>query len=128
MKQNQWLCVLVLLAAALSPAGALAIGRVLPQDVKDLSAGVRNCTGRGLYAYTASWTPVTFDNQPVFNYTAEAHNCVTGPVHCTASRCTVEASACKVGAPGAWIAVKTNVGVAGASGVRAPAAPSSRCL
>ena len=48
MKQNQWLCVSVLLAAALSPAGALAIGRVLPQDVKDLSAGVRNCTGRGV--------------------------------------------------------------------------------
>lgn len=128
MKPSRQLCFSLLVAASLWPVGAQAIGRVLPQDVKDLSAGTRNCTGRGIYAYTASWTPVTFNNRPVTSYTVQAHNCITGPVNCTASRCTVEASACKVGAPGPWIAVKTNGGVASASGVRAAAAPASRCI
>jgi hypothetical protein len=117
----------LLATAALCPGATHAIGRVLPQDVTDLSAGPRTCTGRGIYAYTASWTPVTLNGRPVLNYTPEAHNCVTGPVRCTASRCTVQATSCPVGAPGAWFAVRTNEGVASASGPRVAAVPSSHC-
>jgi hypothetical protein len=119
--------VLLLAAGALCPGATHAIGRILPQDVRDLSAGPRTCTGRGIYGYTASWTPVTLNGRPVINYTAEAHNCVTGPVHCSASRCTVEAASCRVGSPGPWFAVRTNEGTASASGPRVAAAPSSRC-
>jgi hypothetical protein len=113
--------------AALCPGATHAIGRILPQDVKDLSAGPRTCTGRGVYAYTASWTPVMLNGRPVLSYTPEAHNCVTGPVRCTASRCTVQATSCRVGAPGPWFAVRTTEGSASASGPRVAAAPSSHC-
>ena len=127
MRRIRVLCISLLLAPALWPAAAQAVGRVLPQDVKDLSVGPRSCTGRGVYGYTASWTPITLNNQPVRRYIVQTHNCAAGPVNCTASRCTVQASACPVGAPGAWIAVKADIGLSG-SGVRAAAGPPSRCL
>lgn len=129
MKPIRLLCTSLLFAAILWPAAAKAVGRVLEQDVKDLSAGPRACTpgARGIYAYTASWTPIVYQNQLVQRYIVEAHNCVAGPVQCTTSRCTVSASACRVGAPGPWIAVKADLGQSG-SGVRANAPPPSRCL
>ena len=97
MKQARLLCVSLLLAATLWPAAAQAIGRKLPQHVKDLVAGPRVCTGKGIYTYTASWTPITW-----------------------------EASRCRIGGPGSWIAVKADAGLSG-SGVRASAAPPSHC-
>ena len=84
MNQARLLCVSLLLAATLWPAAAQAIGRKLPQHVKDLVAGPRVCTGKGIYTYTASWTPITWDNKPWQRYIVQAHNCVAGPVSCTA--------------------------------------------
>ena len=127
MKQPRVLCVSLLLAATLWPAAAHAIGRVLPHHVKDLVAGPRVCTAKGVYTYNASWTPITWDNKPWQRYIVQAHNCVAGPVTCTAQRCTVTATSCRNGAPGPWIAVKADIGVSG-SGVRANAVPSSRCV
>ena len=100
MKQARLLCVSLLLAATLWPAAAQAIGRKLPQHVKDLVAGPRVCTGKGIYTYSASWTPITWDNKPWQRYIVQAHNCVAGPVSCTALRCTVVASGCRIGGPG----------------------------
>jgi hypothetical protein len=68
MKQTRLLCVSLLLAATLWPAAAQAIGRKLPQHVKDLVAGPRVCTGKGIYTYTASWTPITWYNKPWQRY------------------------------------------------------------
>lgn len=117
----------LLLVAALWPGAAQPIGRVLPTHVTNLVADPRVCTGRGLYAYSASWTPITWQNKPWPNYNVNAHNCVTGPVSCGPTRCTVKATSCRVGAPGAWIAVQANIGQS-VSGVRANAVPPSRCL
>lgn len=127
MRTARALLVSLLATAALCPGATYAIGRVLPQDVTDLSAGPRTCMGVLIYRYTASWTPVTLNGRPVLNYTALAHNCTTGPVQCNASRCTVEATSCRVGAPGPWFTVRTNEGSHSASGPRVAAAPSSRC-
>ena len=80
-----------------------------------------------MYAYKASWTPIVWENKPWANYNVNAHNCVTGPVQCTATRCTVSATSCRAGAPGPWISVQANIGKA-VSGVRANAVPPSRCL
>ena len=126
MKQARLLCVSLLLAATLWPTAAQAIGRQLPHHVKDLVAGPRACTGKGIYTYSASWTPIIWNNKPWPRYIVQAHNCVAGPVSCTALRCTVVASGCRIGGPGPWIAVKADVGLSG-GGVRAPATPASRC-
>lgn len=126
MQPIRVLCVSLLLAATVWPVAANAIGRVLPQHVKNLVADTPVCTGKLTYSYNASWTPATWDNKPwLGHYIVEAHNCVAGPVQCSPSRCTVKATACRQGAPGPWIAVKADVGVSG-GGVRANAV-SSRC-
>ena len=117
----------LLLVASFWPGAAQAIGRVAPWQVTNLVADARVCTGRGLYAYNASWTPIVWENKPWPNYNVEAHNCVTGPVSCGPVRCTVKATSCRVGAPGAWIGVQANIGKS-IAGVRAAAAPASRCL
>ena len=127
MKQTRLLCVSLLLAATLWPAAAHAIGRELPQHVKELVAGPRVCTGKSIDSYTASWTPITWNNKPWQRYIVQAHNGVAGPISCSATRCAVTANACRNGAPGPWIAVKADVGLSG-SGVRANAVPPSRCL
>lgn len=116
----------LLLAATLAPGAAHAT-RLYPWNVTNLVADARVCTGRSLYAYSASWTPITWENRPWPNYNVVAHNCSTGPVSCSATRCTVKATACRVGAPGPWIAVQANIGKS-ISGVRANAPPPSRCL
>ena len=125
MRATRSFCLSLLLAVTLWPGAANAIGRVLPHHVKDLTAGPRVCTAKGVYTYSASWTPIIWENKPWRRYIVEAHNCVAGPVTCTAHRCTVTASSCRNGAPGPWIAVKADVGLSG-GGVRASAVPS-RC-
>src|SRR5450755_3835647 len=103
MQAVRTLCVSVLLAATLWPPASHAVGRVLPQQVKNLVADTPVCTGRGIYAYNASWTPATWENKPWLGpYIVETHNCVAGPVQCSPSRCTVKATTCRVGAAGAW--------------------------
>jgi hypothetical protein len=116
----------LLLAATLWPADAQAT-RTYPHNVTNLVASPRVCTGRALYEYSATWSPATWNGQIVQRYKVNAHNCVTGAVACTPLRCSVKASQCRTGAPGPWIAVQADVGAA-ISGVRAKAAPPSRCL
>ena len=125
MQATRSLFLSLLFAVALWPSAAHSIGREMPHHVKDLNVAPRICTGRGVYSYSASWTPITWENKPLRRYIAQAHNCVTGPVTCTAQRCTVMATSCRSGAPGPWIAVKADVG--SVSGVRASAVPP-RCL
>jgi hypothetical protein len=126
MNRIRHLAVPLLLALAAWPFAAQAT-KVYPWNVTNLVAEPRVCTGRGLYAYNASWTPIVWENKPWANYNVNAHNCVTGPVRCTPTRCTVSATSCRTGAPGPWIAVQANIGKS-VSGVRAAAAPPSRCL
>lgn len=126
MNRFHSLYALLLLVAALCPSAAHAIGRVAPWQVTNLVADAPVCTGLGIYAYNASWTPIVWENRPWPNYNVTAHNCVAGPVSCGPTRCSVRATSCRVGAPGPWIAVQANVGKA-VAGVRAPAAPTSYC-
>ena len=119
-------CASLLLIAALWPGAARAIGRVAPWQVTNLAVDTPVCTGPGLYAYSASWAPIVWENRPWARYNVEAHNCATGPVHCGPTRCSVRATSCRVGAPGPWIAVQANIGKS-IAGVRAAAAPTSRC-
>ena len=97
--------------------------------VKNLVPGPRTCTPNkpGIYEYSATWTPATWDNKPwLGGHIVNAHNCSAGPVSCTASRCTVKITGCRTGQPGTWIAVAADVGLPG--GGKVPAAPPSRCL
>lgn len=126
MKKFQSLVAALLLLAAVWPGAAQAVGRVAPWQVTNLAADARVCTGPGLYSYSASWTPIVWENRPWASYNVVAHNCVTGPVSCNAVRCTVRATSCRVGAPGPWIAVQANIGKS-IAGVRANAPPGSRC-
>lgn len=126
MPTTRSLCLSLLLAATLWPAAAQAM-KVYPHNVTNLVASPRVCTGRGLYEYSATWTPATWNGQIVQRYNVNAHNCVTGTVTCKLTRCSVKATQCRTGAPGPWIAVQADVG-ASISGVRANAAPPSRCL
>ena len=129
MKKMRWFCAWLLLAATLWPAAAPAAQRIYPHNVTNLVAGPRVCTPGAplIYSYDASWTPATWNGQPWQRYNVVAHNCMAGPVSCTLTHCTVRATGCRVGAPGAWISVQADVGQA-ISGVRASALPPSRCL
>ena len=126
MRPSRLVCVWLLLAATLWPAAAQAM-KVYPHNVTNLVASPRVCTGRGIYEYSASWTPATWNGQFWQRYNVNAHNCVAGPVSCNLSRCSVKASNCRTGQPGAWIAVQADVGQS-ISAVRANAVPPSRCL
>ncbi len=128
MRQAEQLCAALLVTVMLWPAAASA-ARIYPHNVTNLVASPRVCTpgARGIYSYDASWTPATWNGQIWQRYNVVAHNCVAGPVSCTPTQCTVQATGCRTGAPGAWISVQADVGQA-ISGVRANAVPPSRCL
>jgi hypothetical protein len=116
-----------LLLVTLAPWGAAcAASGIKPWQVKNLVADKPVCTGKGLYSYHASWTPISWENKPWPRYFVNAHNCSTGPVSCTATRCTVQATSCRVGAPGAWIGVTAGIGKS-ISGVREAVPPTSYC-
>lgn len=117
----------LLLASALAPvATTQAASGIKPWQVKNLVGDKPVCTGKGLYSYNASWTPITWENKPWPRYLVNAHNCTTGPVSCSATRCTVKATSCRVGAPGAWIGVTADIGKS-VSGVREAVPPTSYC-
>lgn len=116
----------LLLASALWPGAAHAAGRDAPWQVTNLVADTPVCTGPGLYAYNASWTPIAVDNKPWTRYNVVAHNCSASAVVCNAVRCSVRATSCKIGAPGPWISVQADIGKS-IAGVRANATPTSRC-
>ncbi len=82
MKHTRLLCVYMLLAAILWPAAAHAIGAVESWHFKTLLPGPRVCTpgASGIFSYSASWAPATWNGQRVQRYNVAAHNCVAGPV------------------------------------------------
>ncbi|MBX9613106.1 MAG: hypothetical protein K2X51_15910 [Burkholderiales bacterium] len=120
-------CAALLLTAVLWIPAAHA-AKVWPHNVTQLVVSPRVCTtgAKGVYQYSASWTPATWNNQPWQRYNVVAHNCTAGPVSCTPTRCTVQATGCRTRQPGPWIAVQADVGQS-ISSVRADAAPPSLC-
>ena len=118
---------LICSAALLAPvASTQAADGNKPWQVRNLLADRPVCTGKGIYAYNASWTPILQDNRPWPRYFVTAHNCVAGPVQCGPDRCTVRATACRIGAPGPWIGVTADIGKS-ISGVRLGVPPGSYC-
>jgi len=118
MNVLRWIFVALLLVASIgSPTVSTAASGIKPWQVKNLVVDKASCTAK-TYNFTASWTPITWENKPWPNYFVTAHNCasVSAP-SCSASRCTVQAASCTVAAPGHWIAVEANIGKS-ISGVR----------
>lgn len=118
MSYRKWKLGSLLLVAMLSSVSPIyAASGNKPWQVTELLADKPMCTSRGTYSYNATWKPIIWDNRPWPRYHVLAHNCVTGPITCGADRCGVQASGCRTGAPGAWVAVTADIGKS-ISGVR----------